>query len=187
MRYDVEEVAKIGAPIRAVYRVLTDFGSGRAWLQPLRPGARYELLEGGVGQGTRVRVRVGVVGVGMVFELAVTEPHPGRLLRIVDVEGALVISCEVAELAPCLTRLRISINLDSHGGSPGRIRRLVTTSFLRGVLQEEMRLIRAAAGEARPEPVLASRGAASRRWRRPPSGPVLWLDQATRARLIEAP
>ena len=88
--YIAEETAVINVPAEQAYRIIADYVN---WHHKIIPSDNFEALEvkkGGVGAGTEFYVRFKVLGVQAEYNMVVTEPEPGRILREVDAEQGVV-------------------------------------------------------------------------------------------------
>src|SRR5262245_54536362 len=81
---------KIDAPPEKVYAAIADYRRHHPQIVPPEYFTRLEVLEGGIGAGTRTRVEMRVLGTTRVFEQLITEPEPGRVLMETEVDGPSV-------------------------------------------------------------------------------------------------
>lgn len=76
--------AHYGGPVaaspEAVYALLADYRTGHPSVVPNPPFVSIEVLEGGVGAGTVLRVHMRAFGKERFLKGLVTEPEPGRVL-----------------------------------------------------------------------------------------------------------
>jgi polyketide cyclase/dehydrase/lipid transport protein len=74
----------IPAAAAVVYGIIADYRVGHPSILPPQYFENLDVLEGGQGNGTRIRFRVRAFGVRQVMHARVTEPEPGRLLVETD-------------------------------------------------------------------------------------------------------
>jgi hypothetical protein len=72
--------ALIEAPVQVVYAVIADYHRGHAGILPKPPFVSIDVEQGGIGEGTVIRVCMKVLGKRQSFQSVVTEPDPGRKL-----------------------------------------------------------------------------------------------------------
>jgi hypothetical protein len=100
---------------------------------------RIEVIEGGVGAGTRTRVTMRVLGRTREFEHIITEPEPGRVLVEADVDGSSTTSFIVdGGDGTDSTRLTISTELVSRSGVAGALERVLSSTLLRRIYRKEL-------------------------------------------------
>jgi hypothetical protein len=86
--YRVSSSARIGGRPAQVYSAIADYRQQHPHIVPPEFFPQLEVLEGGVGAGTRTRVEMRIFGRSRVFEQAVTEPEPGRVLMETNLDGS---------------------------------------------------------------------------------------------------
>jgi hypothetical protein len=79
--------ALIPAPAPELYAILSDYREGHPRILPRPPFATLQVEEGGVGDGTVIRVGMKILGREQVFRAVITEPEPGRVLRETNEDG----------------------------------------------------------------------------------------------------
>jgi uncharacterized protein YndB with AHSA1/START domain len=126
------------APAR-VWHVLTDYRVHHPAILPKDIFRGLEVLEGGVGAGTRFRLTMRMGGKDQVTDISVSEPEPGRLL----VEGAddgSVVTRFI--LKPIDEGRGTSVTFDTDYTLPGGpllpILRWVTNRILGGLYRREL-------------------------------------------------
>lgn len=87
--FEVQETAVIQAPAPTVYQIIADYEVGHQEILPRRYFKRMEVLEGGRGTGTVIRVDLDVYGNKATYTLTVTEPEPGRVIQEQDEEAGI--------------------------------------------------------------------------------------------------
>src|SRR4028118_662792 len=70
----------INAPATLVYNILADYRDGHPHILPKPFFKSLEVLEGGIGEGTRIRFQTEAFGKTQTFNSVITEPDPGRWL-----------------------------------------------------------------------------------------------------------
>ena len=86
--YRVSSSAKVAARPALIYSAIADYRQQHPHIVPPEFFPRLEVLEGGVGAGTRTRVEMRILGATRVFEQVVTEPEPGRVLMETNSDGS---------------------------------------------------------------------------------------------------
>jgi hypothetical protein len=164
-RYRVSSTARITAPPALVYGVIADYRRHHSHIIPPTYFRRLEVLEGGVGAGTRTRVEMRVLGTTRVFEQEISEPEPGRVLVETNQDGLAVTSFTVRRAGPGgAARVTISTDIMARSGLSGFLERLFTSVMLRRIYREELaRLTEYVAqlqspGQSRPPTKSASGG-----------------------------
>ena len=138
-RYRVSSSARIKAPPGLVYEVIADYARHHRNIVPPPYFRRLEVLEGGVGAGTRTRVEMRVLGVTRVFEQLVSEPEPGRVLREENQDGSAVTTFIVQRTGGGGgTRVTITTELMARGGIAGFLERVVTSFMLPRIYRKEL-------------------------------------------------
>ena len=143
-RYSAERL--MDAPAEVIYRCLADY------VHHHRPGgfmppafSNHELLSGGIGAGTVVRLSVTLGGRTQTMTAHITEPEPGRVLleQSDNVETTFTVQPEGRQ-----SRVRFDTVLDT-GGLQGLLNRLFAPRLLAPVYTDELeRLERYAQSQA---------------------------------------
>lgn len=138
-RYRVSRSARIKAPPGLVYEVIADYKRHHPNIVPPPYFRRLEVLEGGVGAGTRTRVEMRVLGITRVFEQVVSEPQPGRVLVEENQDGSAVTTFTVQRTSGGgATRVTITTVLVARGGLLGLLERLATSLVLPRIYGKEL-------------------------------------------------
>jgi hypothetical protein len=134
-----EASAVIDAPPEAVYNVLRDYRVGHPAILPKPYFEECTVLEGGVGAGTVIRVRMNVMGAKRQYRMMVTEPEPGRTLVEIDADAGVVSRFNVEPIGNG-QQSRVTITTDSKSGPGigGFMERLVTPAISRRIYQQEL-------------------------------------------------
>jgi hypothetical protein len=79
--------ALIPAPAPELYAILADYREGHPRILPRPPFTTLQVEEGGIGEGTVIRVGMKILGREQVFRAVITEPEPGRMLTETNEDG----------------------------------------------------------------------------------------------------
>lgn len=138
-RYRVSSSRTIGARPARVYAVIADYRRHHPRIVPPGYFRRLEVIEGGVGAGTRTRVEMRVLGRTRVFEQVITEPEPGRVLMESAVDGSSVSTFTVEKAdGEEESHVTIATELVARPGIAGLLERLVTSVILPRIYREEL-------------------------------------------------
>jgi hypothetical protein len=131
--------ARIDAPAREVYDVFADYRDGHPHVLPRQFFSSLEVLSGGRGAGTRIRVGTRLLGVEKTFDMTVTEPEPGRVLLETDPVTGLETAFLVEPIGDSeRSQVTIATTWQPRSGLAGRIERVVTPPLLRWVYRKEL-------------------------------------------------
>ena len=128
--------AALDAQADAVYGAIADYRDRHPRIVPNPPFAKLEVLEGGTGAGTVIRLEMKVLGRTQVSRGTVTEPEPGRLL-VEAYDNGYVTSFLVEPLDEGRARVTITTEL-GRGGLVGRVERWMVERLLGAVYREEL-------------------------------------------------
>jgi hypothetical protein len=132
--------SKVAAPADVVYNILADYDHHRNILPPkFFPG--LDVVEGGVGEGTRFTLHAMSFGGKTQMHMAVTEPEPGAVLRERDVNTGLVTNFKVKPLSPTESNVTFETIWEPKPGLKGLIDRLTTPFFMRIVYRQELKIL----------------------------------------------
>jgi hypothetical protein len=142
MPYRVSSSQKISARPARVYEAIADYRQQHPQIVPPEYFPRLEVLQGGVGAGTRTRVEMRLLGTTRVFEQTVTEPEPGRVLMESNTDGSGVTTFTV-DPADGGESAHVTIATDIAGrtGVPGLLERLLISIMLPRVYRKELTLL----------------------------------------------
>ncbi len=136
----------IAAPTEVVYRCIADYRMHHHQFLP--PAfSRYEVVKGGVGEGTVIRFRLTIAGRGQNAEALVAEPEPGRVLtERYEGTGAVTTFRVVPKRAGTLVVIE---TVSPSTGIRGAIERLIVPLLFRRLYNDELtRLDRYARSQA---------------------------------------
>jgi hypothetical protein len=130
-----------------VYAIIADYRRHHPNIVPPEYFTRLDVLEGGVGAGTRTKVEMEVLGKKQVFEQVVTEPEPGRVIRESNTDGSAVTFFTVEPSGAAESRVTIATDVTQRGGLQGLIERLLVLLLMPRIYRKEIeRLSAYAAG-----------------------------------------
>lgn len=132
--------SKVEAPANIVYNILADYDHHRRILPPKYfPG--LDIVEGGVGAGTRFTLHALSFGGKTQMHMAVTEPEPGAVLVERDVNTGLVTTFSVKPVSPSESLVTFETVWQPLPGLKGLIDRYTTPFFMRIVYRQEMKIL----------------------------------------------
>jgi hypothetical protein len=85
--YSCQATALIHAAPQVVYATLADYINGHPRIVPPQYFTGIEVVKGGIGAGTEIKVGMKAGGVKTTLYLIVTEPQPGYILQETDKNG----------------------------------------------------------------------------------------------------
>jgi len=94
----IEASRRIDAPAETAYAIIANYHEHHPKILPPQFGA-FEVLEGGIGEGTVIRFSMTIKGRKNFGTMHVSEPEPGRLLVESNPESGLVTESSVAPLS----------------------------------------------------------------------------------------
>jgi hypothetical protein len=132
--------SKVEAPAHIVYNILADYEHHRRILPPkFFPG--LDIVEGGVGDGTRFTLHAMSFGGKTQMHMAVTEPEPGAVLVERDVNTGLVTTFTVKPISPSESQVSFETVWQPLPGLKGVIDRYTTPFFMRMVYRQEQNIL----------------------------------------------
>lgn len=132
----VAAVRSISAPASTVYQILSDYHEGHPSILP-DAFTRLEVLEGGLGAGTRIEFDLKLAGRVNTTVADVDEPEPGRVLREVETERGLITEFTVDPTAE--DRCAVEIRTTWEGrGVMGLIERMFAPRMLKPLYDEQL-------------------------------------------------
>jgi hypothetical protein len=137
--YRVSVGGKVDGRPGQVYGAIADYKQQHPHIVPPEYFRRLEVVEGGVGAGTRTRVEMRVLGRTRVFEQVVSEPEPGRVLMETNQDGSgvttfTVDSADGGESA----RVTIATDIVGRSGVSGFVERLFVSLMLPRIYRKEL-------------------------------------------------
>jgi hypothetical protein len=141
-RPSIEQSREIDASLEAIYTILRDYRSEHPKILPKPYFKSIEVMEGGVGAGTVVRVQMEVMGAKQNLVLRVTEPEPGRALQEEDLQAGITTTFRLSPLeGGKRTLVRIITEWTPRSGLAGVVERLVNPAVTRTIYKKELALL----------------------------------------------
>lgn len=132
--------SKIEAPSAIVYNILSDYNHHRNILPPkFFPG--LDIVEGGVGAGTRFTLHAKSFGGQTQMHMTVTEPNPGSVLVERDENTGLVTTFTVKPISSTESQVSFETVWQPQPGLKGAIDRATTPFFMRMVYRQEQKIL----------------------------------------------
>lgn len=132
--------SKIEAPAAVVYNILADYNHHRNILPPkFFPG--LDVVEGGVGAGTRFILHAKSFGGQTQMHMAVTEPATGSVLVERDENTGLVTTFTVRPISPTDANVTFETVWQPLPGLKGAVDRMTTPLFMQIVYRQEMKIL----------------------------------------------
>lgn len=190
--------AVIEAPAQAIYSIIADYRDGHPRILPKPPFVALNVQQGGVGEGSVIRVEMRVLGRVRTFHAVVTEPEPGRTLVETNDTG-YVTTFTVDPLEDGHhARVTISSEPPATTGVLSTLQRWLAGRILRPVFVRELALLsEVAQNRARTESVPTSTGGAAlldpardpdvlpeSEWNRVTRAPWTWVEREEAARCL---
>lgn len=135
----VSASALIRVAAARIYGVIADYRQHHPRIVPPEYFRKIEVLEGGVGAGTRTRIEMRVMGITKHATHIIREPEPGRVLEEVDAEGFSITTFVVDPVdngASANVTIRTTFAVRS--GLRGALERLLTAAVLRRIYAKEL-------------------------------------------------
>ena len=143
-RHRVAASTIINASPSIVYNILADYRDGHPHILPKPFFRSLEVLDGGIGAGTRIRFETESFGKTQTFEALITEPEPGRVLVEHDQQQNTTTTFIVDPIGDGQqAHVTFQTEVPARTGMLGPVERLLTTLFLRRVYKQELALLAA--------------------------------------------
>lgn len=139
----VAAVRSISAPASTVYQILSDYHEGHPSILP-DAFTRLEVLEGGLGAGTRIEFDLKLAGRVNTTVADVDEPEPSRVLREVETERGLITEFTVDPTAEDRCAVEIRTTWERRGVM-GLIERMFAPRMLKPLYDEQLENLEAQA------------------------------------------
>ena len=137
--YQVEVSQIIDAPASHLYAIVADYNDGHQAILPRSYFTKMDVLEGGVGAGTKIEVHMSVMGQTVVYNMEVTEPEPGRVLAE---EDKTVNTYTTFTFDPVnngtQTKVTIATRAQTSGGFKGWIEKMMNPPIARKIYRAEL-------------------------------------------------
>lgn len=147
--YRVSATGRVDAPPAEVYGIIADYRHHHPHIVPPEYFTRLDVLEGGVGAGTRTRVGMQVLGKNRVFEQLVTEPEPGRVLMETNADGSAVTTFTVEASGESSSVVTITTHIPRQSGIQGVLERLAVSFLFPRIYRKELARLAEYAGGPR--------------------------------------
>jgi uncharacterized protein YndB with AHSA1/START domain len=142
--------ANIDAPAEAVYTIISDYRDHHPHILPDDYFFGLEVLEGGIGAGTRMLVRGKIFGREQRLQMGVSEPEPGRVLSETDLDkGQITTTFVVEPRGTEQTTISITTKWTISGGLQGLFERLFFPRYMKGMLEAEVEKLARYAAEVK--------------------------------------
>ena len=128
----------VGAAASQVYAVIADYRRHHPHIVPPEYFEGVDVLEGGVGAGTRTRVRMHVLGKKRTFEQVVTEPEPGRVIMETNADGSAVTTFTVEATGEKDSHVTIATDIPRQPGLHGVLERLAVRLLFPRIYDKEI-------------------------------------------------
>ncbi len=140
--YRAEATATISAKPAQVYAILADYQNGHQRILPPKYFEKMEVIEGGIGAGTKLAIVMNIFGNKSAFQQTVSEPEPGRILVEANDDGSATTTflCE-----PALNGEHTQVTITTVGtvahGWRGRVENRLIPWILGRIYQQELALL----------------------------------------------
>lgn len=139
---EVAESAMVDASAEKVYAILADYHREHRHILPPGYFTKLEVLEGGYGDGTLIRVYMRALGIESVLDMRVTEPEPGRVLAETDINTGLITTFTLTpNVNPNQTKVTITTTWAQKPGLAGLLDRLFTPPLMRHIYRKELAIL----------------------------------------------
>jgi hypothetical protein len=138
--------ALIAAPAQDIYAIIADYRGGHLEIIPRPPFVSVEVLEGGAGAGTVIRVKLKLFGKVQTYNATVSEPEPGRVLAETNDNGYVTSFIVEPREGGKQAYVTISTKLSGRGGLLGALEHWLLNRTLRPVYLKELEQLAAVAG-----------------------------------------
>jgi hypothetical protein len=136
--YTIAVGATLSAPASACYATIADYRKGHPAILPPDYFGPLTVQAGGVGDGTKIRFTMRVLGQERVMHAAITEPVPGRVLVETDLDSGVVTTFTVADEGAGQCRVTFETRSPRLGGVRAAMERAVTKWILPRIYREEL-------------------------------------------------
>lgn len=151
--YYVEESALVDAPAAQVYGIISDYHAGHPAILPARYFTKMQITQGGQGAGTKILVKMNVLGTKVNYELEVSEPEPGRMLQEEDAAAGVLTTFTVDPINDGRqSKVTITTTARTSPGLKGWLEKLMTPTITRRIYREELAQLAAVTAERSKKP-----------------------------------
>lgn len=142
--YEISASLLIEAPATVIYSIIADYHHGHPEILPKPPFDSLEVIEGGIGDGTVIRVGMKVLGKHQEFRSVIIEPEPGRVLVETNDNGYVTTFTVDPEGGAVQSFVTISTMLNGRTGVTGYLEYWFMNKFLYPVFVRELELLKTA-------------------------------------------
>lgn len=128
----------INAPIETVYNILADYETGHRAILPQPQFKQMDILKGGYGAGTEIRLIVEVYGQQTEYHQVVSEPVPGRVIREQDQLTAQFSEFRLEPISKTQTQVTIYSEMPVSSGIKGMVERWFQPGIVRRLFHQEL-------------------------------------------------
>lgn len=141
--YELQVSKMIKAHAELIYRVLSDYRDEHPRILPKPYFASTEVEQGGVGEGTIVRLKMNVMGTVNHYRLFVTEPKPGREIHEEDpVAGMKTIFTLEPDPDHGYCRVSIRTIWQKKKGIKGLLEQWLVPPIVRSIYKKELEILK---------------------------------------------
>ena len=135
----VKQSAIINAPIEQVYAVIADYEVGHQAILPKPYFQSMEVINGGYGEGTEIKIEMEVFGIKASYHQLVTEPIKGRQIveRDINTHLGTTFSFEPRNTGT-QTEVTILAEIALSDGFQGKLERLFNPFIIRYIFKQEL-------------------------------------------------
>lgn len=129
----------IDARPEALYAVIADYRVAHPAILP-KPFTGVTVLKGGYGAGTEIRAESQMMGMKIVYNMVVSEPEPGRVLREVDEQNGIITDFIFESLEGGGGRTKVTFHtvMRLSPGFKGLMERLMNPPVMRKMYRQEL-------------------------------------------------
>jgi len=150
-RIVAQHCAIIAAPPATVYEVLRDYEVGHQAILPPEHFSRFQIEQGGRGEGTVIRFAFTALGATSLHRVLIREPEPGRRLVEMNPRDGTCTTFLLHAAHAGATRLTIRTEFRA-SGLRGWLLRAIVPATLRRVYAKEARNLMTLLGPGDPTP-----------------------------------
>lgn len=146
----VEASHIIPANIETVYSIIADYHVGHQAILPRPAFQEMQVIEGGYGTGTHIKLHVKVFGQSYYYNQVVSEPEPGRVIRETDVNTGQYSEFTLEPVSDNQTRVTIVGKMPASSGIKGFLERITQPVIVGGMFKTELKNLEAYVNQAIP-------------------------------------
>lgn len=133
-----EVTETIDAPAKRVYAILRDYEGAHQAILPPDTFTEVKVLEGGQGAGTRLLLRMEILGDELLTEQVVSEPEPGRVLVETGKDGMSQTTFTVEPAGEQQAQVTVHTELRTGRGLGAVLERLLAPPLLERVYRQAL-------------------------------------------------